>query len=385
MTLFSLKHQQLLQSLIHCKSITPVDDGALMLLKTYLSQFGFQSTLQSFGNGPEEVLNLYSNIQLNDDGKSFCFAGHTDVVPPGDISKWQCDPFAATIKNDILYGRGAVDMKSAIVCFIAAVEEYLKTSGALGSISILLTADEEGPATNGTNPMIHWLYDNGVKIDYCLVGEPVSIQMVGDNIKIGARGSANFILKIHGKQGHVAYTHMTKNPVRAMNKILTDLHAYDFSYTNTIFDKTSVEITKIHCDSGAENVVPNLVEVRFNFRYGDDYDYEKLKVVVKNIVENHTNEYEIQSRTSGNAALWLNEQSNFIETVKRAIQCVTGIKSNASTYGGTSDARFIRSFCEVIEVGLIGDTAHQVDEFVTLNDLETLTKIYFEILKNIKH
>lgn len=374
------KHTELLQKLIRCKSITPTDAGVLPLLNQYLQKLGFQSLFQTFGTEKEQVLNLYS--ALNGNGKNLCFAGHTDVVPPGDIAQWTYDPFSAVIKNDILYGRGAVDMKSAIVCFIAAVEEYISQNKNFGTISFLLTADEEGPAKYGTEPMIEWLYSNGIKIDSCIVGEPVSIENICDNIKIGARGSANFIVKIFGVQGHVAYTHRIDNPIKRANQILTNLHAYNFSHTNAIFDRTNIEVTKISSDSGAENMVPNEIEIRFNFRYGSDYDYDSLKDIVKEIVAKNAIKYHIESRTSGNAALWLNENSNLISIAKSSIQQITGKVPTVNTYGGTSDARFIRKYCEAIEIGCNGNTAHQIDECVSLADLELLTRIYLKILQN---
>jgi succinyl-diaminopimelate desuccinylase len=380
MPIFKQHHLELLQRLINKKSITPTDSGALPMIMEYLKEF--KSTLKAFGNDSEEVLNLYSVLERDNTKKNLCFAGHTDVVPPGDSLQWMYEPFSATVKEGILYGRGAVDMKSSIIAFIAAVEEFISEGKNFGSISFLLTADEEGPAKYGIEPMIQWLYDKQIRIDHCIVGEPVSIQSIGDNIKIGARGSANFILKIHGIQGHVAYTHMVDNPVKKVNKILTDLHEYNFSHTNTIFDKTNIEVTKINCDSGAENIVPNSVLLRFNFRYGDDYNYEKLKSIVEDIVKKHSDQYEIQSRTSGDAALWLNPNSNFIQVAKDAIEKITGQIPTANTYGGTSDARFIRKYCEAIEIGLLGDTAHQINENVSLEHLETLTQIYYQVINN---
>lgn len=370
-------HIELLQNLIRCKSITPIDDGALLLIKHYLQQRNFQSTLISFGEDEEKVLNLYSVLEYNESGKNLCFAGHTDVVPPGGI--WSHDPFSATIKENILYGRGAVDMKSAIVAFIAASDSY---TGQFGSISLLITGDEEGVAKHGTDPMMKWMYRNKVKIDHCIVGEPVSMNSVGDNIKIGARGSANFSLRIFGKQGHVAYTHMTDNPLRKASKILQALYDFNFIHTNAVFDKTSVEVTKVVSDSGAENVVPNDVVMRFNFRYGDDYSYDKLKQIVLKIVANHVSErdYEMQATNSSSPALWLTQNSRFLLMAQQAIEKITGRMPEVSTYGGTSDARFIRNYCEVIEIGLLGNTAHQINESVDLDDIEKLARIYLELI-----
>ncbi len=378
--IFKEKHLKLLQNLIAKKSITPTDAGALQLIVNYLKKFN--STLKSFGDGSEKILNLYSVLKRDNNGKNLCFTGHTDVVPLGDISKWTYDPFAAVVIDGVLYGRGAVDMKSSIIAFIAAVEAFLSQGKNFGSISFLLTADEEGSAKYGIKTMIKWLYDQKIKIDHCIVGEPVSIKSIGDNIKIGARGSANFILKIYGKQGHVAYTHIIDNPVKKANKILTDLHNYNFLHINTTFDRTNIEVTKIDCDSRAENIVPNNIEMRFNFRYGDDYNYEKLKYIVNDIVKKYAKHYELTSRTSGDAALWLNSNSKFIELAKDSIESVTSKKPSITTYGGTSDARFIKKYCEVMEIGLLGDTAHQIDENVNLNDLETLSEIYFELITN---
>jgi succinyl-diaminopimelate desuccinylase len=381
------KHIQLLQRLIACRSITPTNDGALEVVQDYLYNLGFKGQIKIFGNGAGEVANLYSVMESNINGKNLCFAGHTDVVPPGEVAKWSSDPFKATIKNGVLYGRGAVDMKSAIIAFIAAVEHYLLVEKPLGSISLLITADEEGPATFGINSMIQWLYDNQIRIDHCIVGEPVSKEKVGDNIKIGARGSANFIIKIYGIQGHVAYNHLTDNPVRKANKILSDLLEYNFKHKNLIFDKSNVEITKISCDSGAENIVPESLLMRLNYRYGDDYNYEKLHVMVENIVKKHVvneSDYEIDSKTSGDAALWVKNinSSELLSITKESIEKTTGKAPEVTTYGGTSDARFIRRYCEVVEVGLVGSTAHHIDENTSLQDLEILAQIYFAMISN---
>lgn len=387
MQIFKDKHIELLQNLIRCRSITPTDDGALEVVRDYLQHLGFESKMKSFGTGAEEVLNLYSCKQGNKNGKNLCFAGHTDVVPPGELDKWTFDPFAAVIQEGILYGRGAVDMKSAIIAFIAATEEFMSINKDFGAISFLLTADEEGVAKFGIDPMISWLYDNEIKIDQCVVGEPVSKEELGDNIKIGARGSANFFLKIYGVQGHVAYTHLTDNPVKKANKIISELLEYNFSHENLIFDKTNIEITKIDCDSGAENIVPNSIAIRFNFRYGDDYNHDVLKKIVEAIVRKHvpnTDDYELESRTSGDAALWVRDVhgSSLINIAKDSIEKVIGKPPEVSTYGGTSDARFIRKYCEAIEVGLLGTTAHHIDENVSLKDLENLAKIYFEMISS---
>jgi succinyl-diaminopimelate desuccinylase len=377
---FKEKHVELLQELIKKKSITPIDNGALPLLVSYLKDFN--STLKSFGSSDEAVMNLYSVLERDSNGKNLCFLGHTDVVPPGELNQWKFDPFSATIENSILFGRGTVDMKGAIVAFIAAVDTFILSGNDFGSISFLLTADEEGVAKYGTVKMIEWLNDRNVKIDHCIVGEPVSIEEIGDNIKIGARGSANFILVVYGKQGHVAYSHMVDNPIKRVNRILSDIISYNFSHINTIFDKTNIEITKINSDSGAENIVPNSVEVRFNFRYGSDYNYQQLKEIVENIVKEDAEKYEISSRTSGDAALWLDSNSHFINLAKDSIRNITSIEPSVGTYGGTSDGRFIRKYCEAIEIGLVGNTAHQINERVPLKDLETLANIYLEILNN---
>ncbi len=303
-------------------------------------------------------------------------------MPPGDLASWSYPPFSATIKDGIIYGRGAQDMKGAIIAFIAALEAFLNEDRDFGTISFLITGDEEKVAKYGTEPMIKFLYQNNIRIDSVLVGEPVSKKILGDNIKIGARGSATFLIKIQGKQGHVAYEGQTKNPVQDLNKLLTAFYNYTFENKNPIYSKTNLEVTKIDCDSGAENIVPANLLLRFNFRYGEDYNYEKLKKLVQELAEKEGVICDITSWTSGDAALWLDTESSFLKLTSKSLEEVIGFKPEITTYGGTSDARFIRHYCEALEVGLVGNKAHQINESVSLEELDNLAKIYFNILKN---
>jgi succinyl-diaminopimelate desuccinylase len=372
----------LLKRLLQCQSITPRDDGALTLLANYLTNLNFTVIEKTFGEGPEEVKNLYASLTKDPEGRTFCFAGHTDVVPPGNLEAWTYQPFSATIAEDRIFARGAQDMKGAIVAFISALETFLEQDLPFGTISLLLTGDEEKVAKYGTEPMLKFLTQEGIKIDSALVGEPVSKKRLADNIKIGARGSATFQVAIQGKQGHVAYEGATKNPVKDLSKLLSALYNHPFQIEeDSIFSKTNLEVTKIACDSGATNIVPDNLLMQFNFRYSDQDNYETLKLLVQNIAEKELEAYQIQSSSSGDAALWLKRESPFLQLAKEVIQNMTGSEPEVSTYGGTSDARFIRHYCETLEIGLVGDKAHQIDESVSIAELEGLTELYLELLK----
>ncbi len=391
------KHIELLRQLVMCKSITPTDSRALFLLQKYLVNIGFTVHIRGFNaDGVHEenldelntdmVLNMYAVKNIGGT-KNLCFAGHTDVVPPGDISKWQYNPFDAMVENGILYGRGAVDMKGAIIAFFAAAEHFINITNAAYNISFLLTADEEGKAIYGIKPMLQWVYNElNEKIDHCIVGEPVSKNTIGDTIKVGARGSATFVVTIYGKQGHVAYHHLADNPVKKANSILTALLEYDFKHTNVLFNKTNLEVTRVACDSGAENVIPNEIVLQFNVRYSDDYNYLSLQQLIKKILEQHlqTHEYTLHSWSSGDAFIGINniDKSEILNVVREAIEANNNVTPYIDTAGGTSDARFIKQYCDVLEIGLLGNTAHQVNEHVALRDIEKLAAIYLSVIQN---
>jgi succinyl-diaminopimelate desuccinylase len=365
---------KLSQELIRCKSVTPIDDGAIDLLISYLEPLGFKCHKLEFSDaGSEPVVNLYA--RLGTTGKNFCFAGHTDVVPTGD--GWQHDPFAAIIENGVLYGRGAVDMKPAIAAFIAASAEYVQENK--NSISLLITGDEEGDAVNGTPKLLDWLRENNEQIDACIVGEPTNPETVGEMIKIGRRGSVNFALTVQGKQGHVAYPHNAENPFPALTAILAKLQSHDFADSNEFFAASNLEVTAIHSDNGASNVIPATARSNLNIRFNDTHTSAELIEFVEEICNSVTDDYELSYRVSGES--FIGDAADLAQIVSSAVRKVTNHTPTLSTEGGTSDARFIKNICPVVEFGLINKTAHQKDEHVATADITTLQQVYLETLR----
>lgn len=373
----------LTKALIACKSITPDEGGALNYLKEKLEKLGFYCQWLSFKEeGTATVDNLYA--RLGTSGPHLCFAGHTDVVPPGDESEWSVPPFEPAIVDDYLIGRGAVDMKGAISCFLAATAQYLENQKEIsGSISFLITGDEEGPAINGTRKMLEWLQKKGETIDACIVGEPTNPESIGQMIKIGRRGSVSFALDIEGVQGHVAYPHLAENPVRYMVQILHQLQNRRLDDGNNHFDPSHLEVTTIDVDNDASNVIPAHAKAHFNIRFNDMHRSESLIAWVKDTCEAVMQEarqasYTLSTHVSGES--FLTKPGPLSELVVAAVEEVTGKTPELSTTGGTSDARFIKDICPVVECGLINQTAHKVDEKIATHDLQVLTKIYFSIL-----
>lgn len=362
------------QSLIRCPSVTPKDAGALDVLQQALESLGFECHRLPFTeDGTPDVDNLYA--RRGGGGKHLCFAGHTDVVPVGDESAWSVDPFAAEVKDGILTGRGAVDMKGAIAAWVAAIAEAGDVDG---SLSLLITGDEEGPAINGTRKMLDWLAERGEQIDACIVGEPTNPTQLGEMIKIGRRGSVRFYLTVEGTQGHVAYPDAAHNPVTELVNICQALKGHTLDEGTAHFQPSNLEVVTIDVGNEAENVIPAKANAVINIRFNDTHSSESLTQWVDGICAKHARDYLLRTHVTGEA--FLTEPGPLSELVANAVEDVTGRLPELSTTGGTSDARFIKDICPVVECGLINATAHQVDERIAVSDLEDLTQIYRRII-----
>ena len=369
---------ELLTDLIRCQSITPNEGGALSLLEKTMNKHGFVCNRLTFGEDEKKVENLFARI--GDGLPHLCFAGHTDVVPEGDASEWSYPPFEAKIKDNIIYGRGAVDMKGGIASFLAAVFKYLKeTPNFKGSISFLITGDEEGLALNGTKKVLEWMDEKNQIPDLCIVGEPTNLNKIGDNIKIGRRGSLSGKLIVFGKQGHVAYPHLAENPFLNLIKMLKPLLKGTMDNGTKHFPSSTASITSIDTGNQADNVIPSKVETKFNIRFNDLHTKESLQNKILKHFDSITNNYEI--KFFSNADPFITKPGFLTSNLKEAIFKITQNHPDLSTSGGTSDARFISKYCPVIEFGLVGKTMHQVDERVPTSDIKMLTNIYYEFLK----
>ena len=388
MTEINFNPIDLTQALVRCKSITPKDDGALMVVEKHLKSIGFECNVLKFsGDGSYDVDNLFASVGSN--GPHLAFAGHTDVVPPGLESSWKFHPFSATIEDNKLYGRGTEDMKSNIACFISATEEFLKKyrNNFGGRISLIITGDEEGEAINGTPKIMEWIKNNNVKIDHCIVGEPTSNLKIGDKIKIGRRGSINFFLKVKGIQGHTANGHRAENPIHYLTKLLTNILEKPLDEGNEFFLPTSVQVPTIDVGNTAHNVIPEYASATINIRFNDLHTAESLiqwlDKKINTIFSDKVNA-SCNVRHEISAHSFLNKPGNLSKIISKSISQATGRNEEPelATDGGTSDARFIKNYCEVIELGIRNQTLHQIDEFVYLEDIEELKKIYFQILEN---
>ncbi|MBL4801670.1 MAG: succinyl-diaminopimelate desuccinylase [Emcibacter sp.] len=374
----SLNALKIAQDLIRCPSVTPADAGALDVLQSVLENMGFVCHRLPFSqDGTETIDNLYARLGTN--APNFCFAGHTDVVPVGNRDHWQNDPFAGTVKDGVLFGRGASDMKGAIAAFVAAVSEFVDQKDNFdGSISFLITGDEEGPAVNGTVKMLDWLKEQGETLDYCLVGEPTNPGQIGDMAKIGRRGSLNTKLTVKGTQGHVAYPHLADNPIPRLVKMLEGLLSHKLDEGNAHFQPSNLEIVSIDVGNSASNVTPAEAEARFNIRFNNEQTDAGLQDWIKSVCAGVGGDYDLQMKASGDA--FLTPPGVLSTLISDAVKKITGQTVELSTTGGTSDARFIKDHCPVSEFGLVNKTMHMVDECVLLDDLEKLTHIYREIL-----
>jgi len=377
----SLDPASLTQALIQKPSVTPKDAGCLDLITQHLEDMGFTCHRLPFG----DVDNLYARLGTQE--PNFCFAGHTDVVPIGDQSHWTLPPFGGEIKDGFVYGRGAVDMKGAIACFISAVSEILKDGAPKGSISFILTSDEEGPAKDGTARIIEWLKARDEKISACLVGEPTNPKELGQMIKVGRRGSLNGTVIVRGRSGHVAYPHFAHNPIPPLLDYLQSLLQKPLDQGAKDFDPSNLEITSVDTGNLANNVIPASASANFNVRYNPAYTEGSLKTYLDSVLEGakakHAADFDwsVSYQVSGEAFLTHNPALR--DLVAGAVQKVTGMQPEFSTSGGTSDARFLKDICPVVEFGLINAEAHQVDEKVSVQDLKTLTQIYTEILRGV--
>ncbi|HEV7960525.1 MAG TPA: succinyl-diaminopimelate desuccinylase [Rhizomicrobium sp.] len=369
----------LAQDLIRCRSVTPADGGALDVLEAALQPLGFFCHRLRFEEaGTPAIENLYA--RLGTESPHFCFAGHSDVVPPGD--GWAHDPFAAAIVDDMLFGRGAADMKSALAAFIAAVSRVMKNGPPKGSISLLITGDEEGPAINGTAKMMAWLEARGERINHCVVGEPTSVARAGDTLKIGRRGSINFEVKVTGVQGHVGYPQKAVNPIPALAELVTQLSAHPLDKGNAHFDPSTLAFTSLDVGNPAANVTPAEARATFNIRFNDKHTPESLMGWVEDRAERIAKESGtiISFRHTVSGVSFLTQPGKFTQLVSDTIARVTGQAPVFSTSGGTSDARFIKDHCPVVELGLVGATMHKTDECVALGEIASLTDIYAQLL-----
>ena len=369
---------QLAQSLIKIDSVTPNDKGCQVLMSDHLKQLNFEISNLKF----EEVDNFWA--QHGAGSPIFVFAGHTDVVPVGDASKWDLDPFSGELKDGILHGRGAADMKGSLAAMLDASERFVKDyPDHKGTIGYLITSDEEGPAVNGTVKVCEHLNKIGQNVDYCLLGEPSATNVLGDVIKNGRRGSLNGTLTIVGKQGHIAYPHLANNPIHLAVPVLNELCEELWDKGNEYFPATSFQVSNIHSGTGVTNVIPGTIEVMFNFRYSTESTHKGLQKRVWDILDKHNLEYEIDWNHSGYP--FLTPKGDLVASCVDAIKKVMNVDTQLSTSGGTSDGRFIAPIlnAQVVELGPINATIHQVNECVSAKDLDDLSKIYYHILKNI--
>ena len=368
---------KLAKDLIRKPSITPKDAGAINLLAKNLRSIGFNCKIINFKN----IKNLYA--KLGKSSPNFCYAGHTDVVPPGNIKNWTINPFKPIVRNNKLIGRGANDMKSSIACFVAAVSRFKnENKNFKGSISLLITGDEEGIAVNGTKRLIKYLKRKREKINFCIVGEPTNPNKLGEMIKIGRRGSLTGRLTIIGSQGHVAYPHRANNPSSTLIKILKKIKDLKLDKGTKNFQPSNLEVTKINIDNHADNVIPGSAEAVFNIRFNDKHSSSSLKnklnKIFKSVTKANKSRFKITYEVSGEAFLTKPNKTTFM--VQNIVKKVTGLKPKLSTSGGTSDARFIKNIAPCLEFGLVGKTMHKIDESVSVSDLKKLTKIYENIL-----
>ena len=377
MSLKNHRSNKLLAELIACQSITPRDSGCQELIKKHLEPLGFKCETLNFG----EVRNLWAT--MGKDGPTLCFAGHTDVVPPGPIQDWKFDPFKATFNEDFIYGRGASDMKSGLAAMVTGTADFLKMKENFnGRIAFLITSDEEGPAIDGTKKVINELKKRKENIDWCIVGEPSSMKVLGDTIKVGRRGSLTGFLKIKGIQGHVAYPYLAVNPYRLIAPIMSDLLDIEWDKGNEFFPATNLEIVNISGSNDAVNVIPGEVELIFNFRFNNIWNYKRLKSKIHNVLDKNKVSYELLWRESGEP--YLTKEGDLTQTSQQVIRELVGIEPTLSTDGGTSDGRFFAPLgVQVIELGSINSTIHKVNESVPIDDTPQLAKIYFEIMNSL--
>ncbi len=366
---------ELAQALIRCPSVTPADEGALGVLQSSLEGLGFTCHRMIFSEeGTPDVDNLYA--RLGTDGPNFCYAGHTDVVPVGNEAGWTVDPFGGEVIDGTLYGRGATDMKGGIACFVSGMARFLKNrSGNFnGSISLLITGDEEGPSINGTRKVLDWMAERNEALDACIVGEPTNPNKLGEMVKIGRRGSISGWLTVHGMQGHTAYPHLADNPLPRMIEMLRAITSEELDEGTDHFQPSNLQLTTIDVGNTATNIIPGEVRAAFNVRFNDLHTSGSLMAWVKEKFDAIGGDYDVEFQITGEA--FLTPPGKLSSLLSEAVEQATGLKPDLSTTGGTSDARFIKDFCPIAEFGLISQSMHKVDECVRLSDMEQLTNIY---------
>lgn len=367
----------LLKELVRRPSITPDDAGCQELMAASLKAMGFTVEDMPFG----DVTNFWA--RRGDDGPLLCFAGHTDVVPPGALDEWSTDPFEPVEKDGNLYGRGTADMKGSLAAMIVAIRNFLERSpDHAGSIALLITSDEEGRARDGTLKVVEALSARDERIDWCVVGEPSSHKQLGDVVRVGRRGSLSGTVTVNGIQGHVAYPHLADNPIKRISPVLADLHAIQWDEGNEHFPPTSFQVVRIQSDAGAVNVIPGSLTARFNFRYSTVWDHESLRRRVHEVFDQHDLDYSIDWHLSGEP--FLTDGGPLVEAVDQAVRKVAGISPELSTGGGTSDGRFISpSGADVVELGPINASIHKIDEHVQIDDLPRLVEMYEKIMESL--
>lgn len=366
---------ELAQALIRCPSVTPADEGALDVLQSALEGLGLTCHRMTFSEeGTADVDNLYA--RLGTEGPNFCYAGHTDVVPVGNEAGWTVDPFGGEVIDGTLYGRGATDMKGGIACFVSGMSRFLKNrSGNFnGSISLLITGDEEGPSINGTRKVLDWLAERNETLDACIVGEPTNPNKLGEMVKIGRRGSISGWLTVHGMQGHTAYPHLADNPLPRMIAMLDAITSEKLDDGTDHFQPSNLQLTTIDVGNTATNIIPGEVQAAFNIRFNDLHTSESLMTWLKKKFDAVGGDYDVEFQITGEA--FLTPPGKLSSLLSEAVEKTTGIKPDLSTTGGTSDARFIKDFCPIAEFGLISQSMHKVDECARLSDMDRLTDIY---------
>jgi succinyl-diaminopimelate desuccinylase len=360
----------LLQDLIRCRSVTPADAGAMAVLEAALQPLGFTCTRLRFG----EIENLFA--RRGTAGPHLCFAGHTDVVPPGDAAGWTADPFGAEVRAGTVYGRGAVDMKGGIAAWVAALAALPRDLP--GSLSLLITGDEEGPATDGTVKVLEWMEAHGQLPDMCIVGEPTSKAVLGDTIKIGRRGSMNVSIALHGVQGHSAYPQRADNPIHRLVRVLHHLTAEPLDQGSEWFEPSTLQVTSVDVGNPATNVIPPVARARMNIRFNDLHSSAKLTARIRDVLEAEGARYELDVSCSGES--FLTQPGAFVAALQAATRDAAGVEPVLDTGGGTSDARFIARYCPVAELGAVGTTMHKADECTPVEELRRLTRLYGAVI-----
>ncbi|MFY9590209.1 succinyl-diaminopimelate desuccinylase [Rickettsia endosymbiont of Halotydeus destructor] len=376
-------HISYFKKLISFESVTPNSAGAIEYIEKLLQESGFQTEIKIFGDSEsEQVTNLYAVYGTNK--PNICFVGHVDVVPAGDAALWHASPFLAHIIDDKIYGRGAVDMKGSIACFLAASLDFIKSNPKLnGSISFLITSDEEGEAKYGTKEMLKHIYSQGHKIDFAIVGEPTNEEEIGDTIKIGRRGSVNFNLNIQGKEGHVAYPHKANNPLPCLIKILNELTNIKLDEGTEFFQSSNLEMTNINVGNNTSNVIPASTEAHFNIRFNNLHSAKILAQLVEEIIKRYCEKYKVDYKLeySSSSDSFIQNPNNAIKEFADIVERTLKIKPEFSTSGGTSDARFVKDYCSVVEFGLLSEMAHKINECTKITDLQKLYDVYYNSLR----